>query len=185
MLFFYTKVTTNQEQSVRYRSESLARHWSQNQSGHCLSETCKGEIEDTKHILLHCRSYNESKKHLYTLWLNKRSPAVYELVLEAFSSTDDYLLQFLLDCSCLPQVILAVQKHGVTILEELFYLTRTWCFTIHRQRMRMLGRWNYQWVKPQWNPQLWFPLPHIYRGFPLVISKPVHLKNHDWLLCYK
>ena len=96
--------------SGRYRSESLARHWSQNGNGYCLSETCQGEIEDTKHILLHCRKYNESKKHLYALWLNKRSPAVYDLVLEAFLSTEDYLLQFLLDCSCLPQVVLALQN---------------------------------------------------------------------------
>ena len=48
------------------------------------------------------------------------------LVLEAISNTKEYLVQFTLDCSTLPSVILAVQEHGSSILEELFYLTRTW-----------------------------------------------------------
>ena len=130
--------------SGRYRSESLARHWSQNRNGYCLLETCENQIEDTEHILINCNAYIECKKMLYSLWLLNRNPAIHRLVLEALSNTREYLLQFILDCSTLPSVILAVQNHGIYILDELFYLTRSWCFSIHRERMRRLGRWNYQ-----------------------------------------
>ena len=132
--------------SGRYRTESLARHWSKNPNGYCLLEKCRNKnmIEDTEHILVSCRAYDECKKKLYSLWLSTRNPVVHMLVLEAISNTKEYLVQFTLDCSTLPSVILAVQEHGSSILEELFYLTRTWCFSIHRERMRMLGRWNFQ-----------------------------------------
>ena len=130
--------------SGRYRTESLASHWSQNPNGYCLSQTCTNKVETVEHILIHCDAYNDSKAKLYSLWLSTINPVVYKLVLEALSSPIKYLLQFILDCSSLPSVISATQKHGRVILEEVFYLTRTWCFIIHRQRMRMLGRWNFQ-----------------------------------------
>ena len=126
--------------SGRYRTESLASHWSQNPNGYCLSQTCTSQVETVEHILIHCNAYNDSKEKLYSLWLNSANTKVHQLVSEALSGTSNYLLQFLLDCSCLPSVISATQKHGRVILDELFYLTRTWCFVIHRQRMRMLGR---------------------------------------------
>ena len=129
--------------SGRYRSESLAKHWSKNPNGFCLNPDCL-EKEVVETVLVHYNAYNQSKKNLFALWLSTSNPVVYGLVLEAFLNTSDYLVQFLLDCSCLPSVIAATQLHGVQIIEELFYLTRTWCFSIHRQRMRMLGRWNFQ-----------------------------------------
>ena len=39
------------------------------------------------------------------------------------------------------EVISAKQKYGDYILNEAFRLTRTWCFVIHKARMKMLGRW--------------------------------------------
>ena len=129
--------------SGRYRSESLVRHWTKNKEGYCNSVTCTSELENIEHILIHCKAYTECKKGLYSLWLSTTNPVVLKLVLDAFSSETSYLLQFILDCSVLPSVIAATQRHGFGIMKELFHLTRTWCFTIHRQRMKMLGRWNY------------------------------------------
>ena len=45
--------------------------------------------------------------------------------------------------------VVEVLRHGMLtqgpkILDDLFYLTRTWCFSVHRYRMKMLGRWNFQ-----------------------------------------
>ena len=82
--------------SGRYRTESLARHWSQNPNGYCLSDTCRNQIEDTEHILLTCNAYSKCKKNLYSLWLSNRSHVVHCLVLEAFANTKEYLLQFIL-----------------------------------------------------------------------------------------
>ena len=131
--------------SGRYRSFSLTRHWSvSNKEGFCLSPTCKNVRETTEHILVHCDAYLDCKRRLYALWLSTKTEGVLKLVLEALSSETSYLLQFILDCSVLPSVIRATQLFGQNILHELFYLTRSWCFSIHRQRMKMLGRWNFQ-----------------------------------------
>ena len=105
---------------------------------------CNEGIETIEHILITCVAYQETKGNLFRLWLSTANPIVYELVLGALSSDRQYLLQFLLDCSTIPSVIKAAQIHGFEVYNELFYLTRTWCFSIHRQRMKGLGRWNFQ-----------------------------------------
>ena len=128
---------------ILYRSENLVRHWSKNKDGFCYSVTCTNKVETIEHILIQCSAYSDCKRKLYSLWLSATNPVVYKLVLEAFSSETSYLLQFILDCSVLPTVIAATQRHDFIVLKELFHFTRTWCFTIHRQRMKMLGRWNY------------------------------------------
>ena len=130
--------------SGRYKSMSLSRHWSSNKEGYCLAPTCRNKLETTEHILIQCEAYIECKRRLYSLWLSTPSKVVLSLVLEALSSETNYLLQFIIDCSVLPSVILATQKYGKDVLGELFYLTRSWCFSIHRSRMKMLGRWNFQ-----------------------------------------
>ena len=129
--------------SGRYRSESLVRHWSKNKDGFCNSTTCTNKVETIEHILIECGAYSDCKRYLYSLWLSTANPVVRKLVLEALTSETCYLLQFILDCSVLPSVIVATQRHGFSVLKELFHFTRTWCFTVHRQRMKLLGRWNY------------------------------------------
>ena len=131
--------------SGRYRCASLTKHWSNyNREGYCSSPTCTNEAETIEHILLKCESYIHCRRRLISLWLTTKNRVVLNLVLEAFTSESEYLVQFLLDCSVLPKVISASQTYGPIILHELFYLTRSWCFSIHRQRMRILGRWNFQ-----------------------------------------
>ena len=51
------------------------------------------------------------------------------------------IVQFLLDCTNHPRVICAVQDLGSGILEELFRFTRSWCYSIHKARLKLLGRW--------------------------------------------
>ena len=128
--------------SGRYRGGYLEKHWTQNKEGICLN--CHESSETSEHILIFCKAYEETKKKLYSLWLSTNIPVVYQLVLDALSSDTEYLMQFILDCSALPKVIRAAQDHGPHIYNELFYLTRTWCFAIHRQRMKGLGRWNFK-----------------------------------------
>ena len=131
--------------SGRYRSACLERHWkSGNREGFCQAPTCTDELETVKHILTECEAYNRCKNSIYSLWFSETNPNVIELVVEALTSDKYYLLQFILDCSALPNVIRATQTHGDIILDKLFYLTRTWCFSVHRERMKMLGRWNFQ-----------------------------------------
>ena len=130
--------------SGRYRTERLAGHWSHNKDGYCQSPTCTSEVETVEHILVNCGAYIDCKERLYSLWLSTANPVTLRLVREALSGEASYLLQFILDCSVLPSVILATQTYGSMILNELFHLTRTWCFSIHRKRLQMLGRWNHR-----------------------------------------
>ena len=129
--------------SGRYRSANLTKHWAGDKDGLCLAPSCVNKSETIEHILVHCDYYFNCKRRLYSLWLSTTNKIVLKLVLEALSSESQYLVQFVLDCTVLPSVIKATQTHGSDILKELFYLTRSWCFSLHRQRMKLLGRWNF------------------------------------------
>ena len=130
--------------SGRYRSAQLLKHWTDNKEGLCLAPGCINKVENIEHILVHCAAYTNCKRRLYRLWFSTQSKVVLKLIIEAITNESEYLVQFILDCSVLPSVIRAVQVHGEVIMHELFYLTRSWCFSIHKQRMKMLGRWNFQ-----------------------------------------
>ena len=47
--------------SGRYRSEVVARHWSNNPNGFCFAPTCAQVPESLEHILLYCPSYQSSR----------------------------------------------------------------------------------------------------------------------------
>jgi hypothetical protein len=49
-------------------------------------------------------------------------------------------IQFVLDCSLFPSVIAAAQKEPA-VLQLLFRATRIWCYSLHRTRLKLLGRW--------------------------------------------
>ena len=157
--------------SGRYRSASLTKHWTANRDGLCLAPTCVDKTETIEHVLVHCEYYSNCKRRLYSLWLSTANKVVLKLVLEALSSECQYLVQFILDCTALPSVIRATQNHGPDILKELFYLTRSWCFSLHRQRMKMLGRWNFQWGLLNF----WVITFYLFYN-----TNTIHY-NHDWL----
>ena len=50
-----------------------------------------------------------------------------------------HLVQFLVDPSVLPLVICLEQEHGEEALFSIFYLTRTYCYSIHQSRLKALG----------------------------------------------
>ena len=129
--------------SGRYRTDSLCRHWSTNKEGFCLSPTCTEESESVEHILVHCQAYASVRNNLSKLWLSSPDPVINNLANQALHSSSTYLTQFILDCSAIPAVIHYTQLYGEAILNGLFHLTRTWCFSIHRERMKMYGRWNF------------------------------------------
>ena len=130
--------------SGRYRTQSLLSHWGSDSNGHCLAPGCVNNIETVKHMMIECVGYDLVRKNLEQLWRSSGDTNINSLVCDALTWGDDYLLQFILDCSVLPAVIKTVQMYSTKVLEKLFYLTRTWCFSIHRERMKNLGKWNYQ-----------------------------------------
>ena len=132
--------------SSQYPCGSRTRHWSKDR-GFCTFPAClQGEVvENPEHLLLHCPAYHLSKKNLIAMCLKIPNPVSFSIVTSSLViASPKFLLQLLLDCSSLPEVIAAAQNYGDTIYNDIFYIARTWCFTIHRERMKRLGQWHRQ-----------------------------------------
>ena len=129
--------------SGRYPTEMLARHWSSNRQGWCLTPSCSGhQVEESlEHILLVCPSFDETRQHMLNLWLSNSWLSITKLLTSVLCSPPASLLQFILDASVHPQVISLVQLYGNEVLQLVFHLTRSWCFSIHKQRAKLLGSW--------------------------------------------
>ena len=131
--------------SSKYPCAKLARHWSpENDQGLCTNTPCKEErlLESVEHILLDCPAYTTTRQKLITLCLDNKDPVIHKIVCKYMFSS--IFIQFLLDCSVLPLVVHCAQVHGDRIYRDLFYLSRTWCFALHRERMKRLKKWNFR-----------------------------------------
>ena len=83
----------------------------------------------------------------YTNEYSRKNPIIKPLLLCLCVQSSPTFCQFLLDCSPLPEVISAVHLHGSQIHDHLFQITRTWIYTLHKVRMKLLGRWrNFKWI---------------------------------------
>ena len=115
--------------SGRYRSERLCRHWSSNRGGFCLiSPACTEVMEDIPHILALCPGLTQAGEKLVR-WTSDYCNVFFPIsdIITAFCiPTNPNFTQFLLDCSVIPEDILATQVYGSDILSHLFHGTRTW-----------------------------------------------------------
>ena len=134
--------------SSQYPCSKHTRHWSaDNPEGLCTFSSCWENhlVESPEHILLYCPAYNSSRQNMFYLCFKTTCPVAFSLVVNFLNhKSTTKLMQFLLDCSSLPEVIYMAQHHGEQVYSDLFYLSRTWCFTLHRERMKRLGKWNFR-----------------------------------------
>ena len=137
--------------SGRYRTQHLCRHWSGDKTGGCLicqssSTSPPSSIsEDLPHILQYCEALTSTREKLILFtddYCNKQDVKINNLIRYLCDPSSPTFCQFLLDCSCLPTVINATQENGPDVLHHLFHVTRTWVYTIHKERLKLLGRWN-------------------------------------------
>ena len=132
--------------SGRYRTELLSSHWSSNPGGYCLCPSCDGLFipEDIEHIFLHCDSLGTTRLRLsnFTMKYAQDVPLLCSTILELTKPCNPLFLQFLLDCSVIPKVISLCMEHGNVVLHHMFKVSRTWCYSLHRERLKLLGRWN-------------------------------------------
>ena len=133
--------------SGRYRTEALCSHWSRNKAGVCLlSESCSNTVETVKHILVDCPALEvfRTKMASYTAnHVTEKVPAEVGAILHQLCSRNNpQLCHILLDCSSIPEVISAVQLYGKEVLDYFYEVTRTWIYVLHRERLKMMGRWN-------------------------------------------
>ena len=127
-------------------TEALCSHWSKNKRGVCLlSDSCSNTVDDINHILTSCPALDETRNNLIKYTKNYVKKLLFEcqvLPEQLCSSSNPSFCDFLLDASSQPQVISAVQLHGRLLLHHTFCVTRIWIFVIHRERLKILGRWN-------------------------------------------
>ena len=125
-------------QSDRYRRFKLSSKWSESGNGFCPSPFCHQVVESLEHILLHCPAYISSRNNIIMKVKSLENPAVMDLVTTALQKPSKYQMQFLLDLSVLPETISLVQQHGEDILSTLFSISRSWCYSVHKDRQRII-----------------------------------------------
>ena len=64
------------------------------------------------------------------------------LIYTKCNPSNDNFSGFLLDCSTDHDVIAATQRYGAEVHHHLFSVTRVWVYVLHRERLKMLGRWR-------------------------------------------
>ena len=126
--------------SGRYRTDRLLRHFDKNRTGNC-SLCLNGSDGSLEHLLVLCPALTQCCDQQF-LRLNSHSgisdKARSIIAASSQKSVPDFT-QLLLDCSVVPEVIEASQNSLTDIISDIFKFTRTWCFNVHMQRMKMLG----------------------------------------------
>ena len=124
---------------------SLLRHFPLLNSRLC--ELCGAEVEILRHFLFpRCLKLQERAGLLFQymnsiVQVSTTCLNILENVILGSSVDQDVWVQFVLDCSVFPQVI-ASSQCDKTVLPLLFKVTRTWCYSLHRTRLKILGRWS-------------------------------------------
>ena len=128
--------------SGRYRTESLCSNWRKQTSGACLlSPACSLETEDLHHILRWCTALTPTRDKLLNFtekYCDNVPSIVSDLLHEFVTTSKSSFCHFIIDCSTIPAVITACQEHGPNILHHLFNVTRTWVYTLHKDRLKKL-----------------------------------------------
>ena len=129
--------------SGRSKTEMLSRFWSSNNRGYCLAPTCHEVQGDLQHLLVVCPALEPSRHRLHGLWCRKSKLLVplHHLIIRKLGSSHEELTRFILDCMSCPELIQLVQLYGSTVLDLVLYLTRTWVYSMHRQKQIIIGRW--------------------------------------------
>ena len=99
---------------------------------------------DLQHFLVQCSSLAYRRSVLFDYWGNitLAHPVCHNIVESMKISSQEKFTQFLLDCSVIPEVIELSDRHGKYILDVLFKMTRTYCYSLHRERLKLLNRWS-------------------------------------------
>ena len=130
--------------SGRYRSDYLCRHWTPaNKMGYCVEDTCNEVAGDLVHMLSVCPALNVVRKRLLKFWFDrsKTSPALLRFISEIVCSPPQELTQFVLDPAQFPAIQATWSALGPDIVNHTYYLTRTFAYYMHREKMILLGRW--------------------------------------------
>ena len=134
-------VTVSRMLSGRFRAGSLLRHFYPHISGIC--ELCCEEVEDLPHILLpKCPRLTDQANKLLDFAKDslKVSVQAHIIFFTIMFGKDDYRkVQTLLDPTVIPEIVAAAQSEP-QIFDILFGITTTWCYSLNRTRLKLLGK---------------------------------------------
>ena len=132
--------------SGRYRCGALTRYWNNNDGSCMLSVICKGILEDIPHILKFCPALVITRNNLLEFthrYLTELPDELKFLLGSMYHPDHPQFCQLLLDCSSIPSIISLTQQLGPFILEHIFFVSRVWVFALHRERLKLLGKWKH------------------------------------------
>ena len=130
--------------SGRYRTCWLRRHWSGDSSGSCRVPGCSGEPGTLRHLATgECPGLSQALIRATALWKSflGEHPLIFPVIKHFTLDNPDEFLSFLVDPTTLAPVIALAQLHGSIIIEQLCYLTRTWLFYMHKERLKLMKLW--------------------------------------------
>ena len=130
--------------SGRYRTDLLSKHWTRdNPNGFYRLPGCSNQEGNLQHILLSCPALADSRASMISMWSNfmVSKPTLLPIVRHYTITEERLFMQLHLDPSCLPLVILN-SKADPDIMKHCLYLSRTWCFSSHLARSKLLRQMN-------------------------------------------
>ena len=129
--------------SGRFRTEKLLSHFGSGNSPFCQLHPESMTTGDLQHHLVHCPSLSSRRALLFDYWdMVSISNPHCQLILKRMKTTEpEEFLQFVLDCSVIPEVISAAQLYGQEIYNILFKATRTYCYSLYRARLNLLNQY--------------------------------------------
>ena len=75
-------------------------------------------------------------------YADELSTELKSLILRKCLPDSNSFTQFIVDCSTDTDVITLTQYLGDQVLYHAFAITRTWAYVLHRERLKLLGRWR-------------------------------------------
>ena len=131
--------------SGRYRTCWLRRHWSGDPTGNCRVPGCSGVPGTLQHLATgECPGLGNAYIRATALWNSflRENPLLFPITSQYSLADPADFLSFLVDPITLPPVIALSQTHGSEINNKLCYMTRTWLFYMHKERLKLLRLWS-------------------------------------------
>ena len=128
--------------SGRYRDDYLLRHFS-NDNIHGSCALCSSIPGDLEHYLCFCQRLDDQRQKLFHWWFLSASSNSYlmSLLNKKKNSPSNNFVKFVLDPSSDSDVIALIQQNLLDI-DIIFKLTRTYCFSIHKLCIQIMGKCN-------------------------------------------
>ena len=145
--------------------------WTQKRQVSAQPPDCSDQ-ETIEHFLVICPFYDQCRARLKELWKNSKTPILNDLLTAVLTYPSHELVPFILDASVHPLLISYAQTYGNELLTEVFHLTRTLCYTLHRARLKLLKvfKWHLCAEGLSWSSLL-----------NTVVAST--LENHDMVAC--